>query len=583
MPFSTSLFGALDFLSAVGCLIVAAMAWRRRPAPGVGTFMFLTASIAWWCFWPAAQALNPTALSEYTMIRLAWLGVALAPTAYLLFGQEYLNTGLRLSLAMVLLLALEPTVIIAAVLLNDTLQLLWITQPSGDAAGLAIAARGPLWGVHLVYSYALQAVTSFRFGRFLFDRSGRLHRSQTVLLLIALTVPWAANMLVVAGRSPFATDITAPTLAVSAIAFGVAIFSHRLLDVMPLAQAEVVRSITDGILVLNREQRILDLNPTAAQLAQASAAQAIGRPLAAVMPDLATRLKGEASDEIEIERERAIRVFRVRRSELRDRAGRPCGDIVLLTDVTEERRVGQLERSRELMLEAQESLRQEIAEQLHSSVQTRLLLAELQLTRAMEQLGSDFERGMQLLADLDEKLDHIREQDVRQLSHRLHPSVIAIGLGPALETLVAGQPAGLSIEVRSDQRVRLLDNPIDNHFSPDMRLAMYRIVEEALANVLRHAQATHVCIALTATSPDELLIQVTDDGVGLPEQTGPQGLGLSTITARVAQLGGTWQLTTAPSGGAQLSVRIPLPIAPEVYRMAPPGRDQIAIEQQALA
>ncbi|MBV9582915.1 MAG: PAS domain-containing protein, partial [Chloroflexi bacterium] len=438
---STSLFGALDFLSAVGCLVVAAMAWRRRPAPGVGTFMFLTASIAWWCLWPAAQALNPTALSDYTLTRLAWLGVALAPTAYLLFGLEYLNTGLRLRLAMVLLLALEPGIIIAAVVLNDKLQLLWITSATSHAAGIAITGHGPLWSVHLVYSYALQAVTSLRFGRFLFGRSGRLYRRQTVLLLIALTVPWAANILVVAGRSPFATDITAPTLAVSAIAFGVAMFSQRLLDVMPLAQAEVFRSITDGILVLDREQRVLDLNPAAAQLAQGSALQAIGRPLTAVMPDLASQLTGGASNEIEIEREpeRTARVLRVRRSELRDRAGRTCGDIVLLTDVTEERRVGELERSRQLMLGAQEALRQEIAEQLHSSVQTRLLLAELQLTRAMDQLRTDFSGGMQLLADLEDKLDHIRERDVRQLSHRLHPSVIAIGLGPALETLVAGQ------------------------------------------------------------------------------------------------------------------------------------------------
>jgi PAS domain S-box-containing protein len=257
----------------------------------------------------------------------------------------------------------------------------------------------------------------------------------------------------------------------------------------------------------------------------------------------------------------------------RDDRGQPTGVIELSTDITERGRlldrvaaqqqqlreqVQDLQRSREQIITAEENLRREIAEMLHGTVQTRLLLVWHRLGQAISLLDTDPEQARRLLAEARDDIDDIREREVRQASHLLHPAIIRVGLLPALRSLADRYSERFQVSVRTDPALTRLDDPTQNRIPERLRLIAYRIAEEALSNVDRHARAGRVEIGLRAVGDTGIEIEVWDDGQGFdPERTEP-GLGLSTIAARVGQAGGIWRITSAPGQGTRLSAYLPL-------------------------
>jgi signal transduction histidine kinase len=222
-----------------------------------------------------------------------------------------------------------------------------------------------------------------------------------------------------------------------------------------------------------------------------------------------------------------------------------------------EGQVAELDRSRRLITAGEERVRREIAELLHSRVQNRLLMAWYRAEDCQALLPSDPVQAGQILSELRDQLDTIREHDVRELSHRLHPSIIRTGLLPALERLTDDFAGRLEIAVQADEHVAVLDEPGNNHIPDTVRLSAYRVVEEALGNIARHAGARHAELSLTVDG-DELEVIVRDDGRGFDPLQTQTGLGLGTISAHVGRVGGTWRIDSAPGQGTTLRVSLPL-------------------------
>jgi signal transduction histidine kinase len=220
--------------------------------------------------------------------------------------------------------------------------------------------------------------------------------------------------------------------------------------------------------------------------------------------------------------------------------------------------VEELDRSRGLITQAEERLRRELAEVLHSRVQNRLLMVWYRLEETQELLASNPAAAAEKLADTRQLVDDIREQDVRELSHRLHPSIIRAGLLPALESLTEELPR-LEIVIHADSEVRALDDAARDGIPEAVRLTAYRVVEESLGNAVKHADASHVDVHLTRVSAG-LSIQIRDNGRGFDAHTLRPGLGLGSIAARVGRVGGRWSIDSAPGQGTCVSVLLPLSV-----------------------
>lgn len=143
-------------------------------------------------------------------------------------------------------------------------------------------------------------------------------------------------------------------------------------------------------------------------------------------------------------------------------------------------------------------------------------------------------------------------QQVRDLLRRLRPADLdALGLEAALQALCSAWSRRTGVACRLE--LTGLARPL-----PDLvNITVYRIVQESLTNVQRHAQATQVALQLRLDAQDGLQLHLRDDGVGMDPQAATHGLGLLGCTERAAMVGGQLRVIAAPGSGVQLHLHIP--------------------------
>lgn len=237
--------------------------------------------------------------------------------------------------------------------------------------------------------------------------------------------------------------------------------------------------------------------------------------------------------------------------------------------------LSEVQRYRRLMQEREEGLRSQIAEMLHGRTQGRLLAALRNIDLAFESIRRDPSESEQRLNEAKGLLKLVREEDVREVGRRLHPSAVRAGLIPAVETLLRGVEDAYQVTLDVDPAIETLDSPEDLKIPYELRLGVYRILEEALNNIARHAEAqnVHVSVALSpGPNGDSLLLEIRDDGKGCDPDQVTMGLGLQTIDARISDLGGSWRLESSPGQGAALYVKLPLSLGRPVKSSASPER-----------
>lgn len=222
-------------------------------------------------------------------------------------------------------------------------------------------------------------------------------------------------------------------------------------------------------------------------------------------------------------------------------------------DITDRKRAEDADRSLSgKLIEAQERERSRIARDLHDDVNQRLAAASIELS-AIRRHAID-ERGRTEIDHLQEELIALSEE-VRHISHNLHPSLLHhTGLSTALGALCSSQRHrnGPSIDLR-------VPTDTDN-LPPEIALCLYRVAQEALANAIRHAKASHVEMELQV-GVEHAELSVRDNGIGLiaqNEERHSRGLGLFSLDERAKLLGGTFELTTAVGHGVRVCIRIPI-------------------------
>jgi signal transduction histidine kinase len=199
---------------------------------------------------------------------------------------------------------------------------------------------------------------------------------------------------------------------------------------------------------------------------------------------------------------------------------------------------------------AQEAERKRLARELHDETGQALTSILLGL-RTIEDAADDGARRR--------AVDDVRElvrstlQDVRQLAVELRPTALDdFGLVPALRRLTStfGESTGIVVDLEAALP--------DERLPSELETALYRIVQEALTNIVKHARASHVSIVLTR-KPSSVAAVVEDDGVGFdPAAPRADGLGLVGMRERVALLGGRVAIESTPGRGTTAIVEVPL-------------------------
>lgn len=219
-----------------------------------------------------------------------------------------------------------------------------------------------------------------------------------------------------------------------------------------------------------------------------------------------------------------------------------------------QQRSEELARLSSRMVQQHEEERRRLSRELHDETAQVFSALKLHLGLVRERVDAaaarDLNRAMSLL---DQGL-----QGIRSVTERLRPGVLdELGLAAALRSLVQDFSGRTGIPVEANMA------DADRAVAPDVELALYRVLQESLANVMRHSKASHVRVALRLDS-DSVTLTVEDDGCGLSEDASWERflregrMGLAGMRDRVAALAGTLELGRGSLGGASIVVRLPL-------------------------
>ena len=221
-------------------------------------------------------------------------------------------------------------------------------------------------------------------------------------------------------------------------------------------------------------------------------------------------------------------------------------------------RADEMQRSRQRIVSAQESLRKEIAQLLHGSVQNRLIFLVLRL----KQLEATAEpKGVALeLTDLREKFEELLEQEIRSIVHQLYPYILRRGFVPALQSMGDQIESVILIEMDLDQELVRKERADRSLIPEQAKLAAYRIAEEALTNVVKHANASKVSVRLETPFGGWFRLTVQDDGQAFAVEESLEGMGIVGMRDYAEAIGGECVILGAPGKGTQVTATLPLVI-----------------------
>jgi len=221
------------------------------------------------------------------------------------------------------------------------------------------------------------------------------------------------------------------------------------------------------------------------------------------------------------------------------------------TDVTDRKLAEEaLSMVSQRLIEAQEEERTRIARELHDDIGQRLCVLQWRLDKL---------KGLPRVGELDEKVSTVREEvaalvtDIHGLSHRLHPARLEyLGLAAAAAELCS------EIADRHGLEMHFQTEGIPNGLSPRISLCLYRVLQEALHNAVKHSGARYVAVSLKG-DVDRIELTVGDRGMGFDpaEAARGRGLGLTSMKERVKAVDGQFSADSSPQRGTTIVARVP--------------------------
>lgn len=209
------------------------------------------------------------------------------------------------------------------------------------------------------------------------------------------------------------------------------------------------------------------------------------------------------------------------------------------------------------IIETQEAERRRIAGELHDGIGQMLAAVKLNLLRVDGGISALDEERRSAFSTAMNVLDGA-VRDVRTIAHTLSSSTLQeLGIVAALQEIVASTTTSEGVRFTLDV------HGIDEHIPEQVELGVYRIAQELITNILRHAHAENAHISLLK-GEREVILMIEDNGVGFdPKERGVGGMGRRNMEARVRTMNGRIMFDSIPGHGTTVTVEIPLPSSPE--------------------
>ncbi len=325
--------------------VIIVYLWQRRGQRGAIALMVLALSASVWSLGYALEIAGTDLQTKLLWGKIQYLGITVVPLAWLVFALRYTRRDQWLTRRTLAGLAILPLVTLFLALTTERHGLIW-SDFQLDASGPFLALElehGPMFWVYWGFSQLLVFIGTFLMLQAL-RRQRDLFRGQATIILLAVIIPWIGNLLYITGLNPVpALDLTPFAFTLSAAAFTWGVFRFQLIELSPVARDTVIETMPDGVIVLDLQGRIVDVNPAAQHMFHLSDKQLMGRPLADFLtawPDLVDRYRDvwQAQDEISLGEGAAQQFYEIQLSGLRNRSGVVRGRVITIRDITQRKR-----------------------------------------------------------------------------------------------------------------------------------------------------------------------------------------------------------------------------------------------------
>ncbi len=332
----------LLFISAALSIGLAIYVVVTKPPSG-RTFRVLLVAVALWALAHAGELLSATTMAKIIVVDVMYIAISLTVLSWLGFAVEHSGNAPWITSGRVALFSAFFALWLPVIWTNPVHHLFFREYGVASGAPFPTATHvvyGPLFWVYVAYSYSLQVAGLIILLRALLLYP-HLYRGQIAALLIGALVPFGFSIAQVFGLNPNRyIDVTPLGFSITGVSFAWAVLHRRLFNIVPIARDMVIENMTDGVIVLDAESRVVDVNPAGEKIVGVPAHLMVGQSVEALMvgrPDLVERYRGvtQTLDQVEIGQGDERRTYELRISPIYNRRGELTGRLVGLRDVTD--------------------------------------------------------------------------------------------------------------------------------------------------------------------------------------------------------------------------------------------------------
>lgn len=236
----------------------------KKRVPGMHAILTLLAAVVFWSGAQFAGSLFTDLGVKILSAKLAYFGIVLTPVAWFIFAISYTRRQMRLSATTLNLICVIPTITMIMVMTNEWHHLIWsnvyLTQANGYTG--MVTEHGAWFFVHAIYSYALLAVATTILAWQIGQSTGEL--KPVLAVVFAPLVVVIANLFYLSDLNPSPWfDMTTLGFAAAAMILDGGVLRYGVLDRLPVVRDRVVEQLMDGVVVINNDGMIIDINPSA--------------------------------------------------------------------------------------------------------------------------------------------------------------------------------------------------------------------------------------------------------------------------------------------------------------------------------
>jgi PAS domain S-box-containing protein len=418
---------------------------------------------------------------------------------------------------------------------------------------------GPVFYIHAAYAHALNITAWVLLTLAVFYRK-TVYRKQAVLLLLGVSMIVVPNVLYILGLSPIKRfDITPLFFGPAAILMAWAIFRYKMFDLVPLARARVFENMDNGVMVLDLQNRVLDMNTAFEKIIGLPSSQIAAQNAEDVccrIPELSKACgdRNVMHTEFSVELNGSCRIYEAMLSLLTSGKGEIVGRLVVIYEISEKKRAQQMHLEQERRLAAAQE-RERMARDLHDNLGQILGFINFQAQGIRQELkNAGIETGIKRIDHLVDVTQSAHSEIRKYIRDTRNSAIMERDFASAVSNEIK------SFEERAGVNAQLvMPASMDmERLEPRVRLNILYIIKEALNNVQKHACAKHVTILLDIKQ-GELRFSIDDDGKGF--DTTLHGrcntFGLNIMHERAEEIGGKLYIESAPGKGSRITLCIP--------------------------